>query len=170
MAALARPLRQRYWQFVWALRAGARPSGAGWRRGQVVDFSGRARGHGTTCNMASGRCSASEGLWIWTRGAALGLRARGAGWSGTRRPMCTRRNLFDRSSLPQESRQDSALCQGADRDRRLQFPVQPGPGRYLVVTAGGGLDYHLKHRIYIRAADVEYQIWPQFTYGGTTSQ
>jgi len=51
----------------------------------------------------------------------------------------------------------------------MNFTYNLGTGSYLVVTAGGGVDYHLSHRIYIRAADIEYQIWPQFTYGGTTS-
>ena len=42
-------------------------------------------------------------------------------------------------------------------------------GRYLVVTAGGGLDFHWTHRIYVRAVDFEYQDWPQFTYGNMNS-
>jgi len=51
----------------------------------------------------------------------------------------------------------------------FNFPYNLGQGRYLIVTAGGGLDYHLTDRIYIRAADVEYQFWPQFTYGAMNS-
>ncbi|MGB6744159.1 MAG: outer membrane beta-barrel protein [Terracidiphilus sp.] len=51
----------------------------------------------------------------------------------------------------------------------FNFPFNYAHGRYLVATAGGGLDYHLTHRIYIRAADVEYQDWPQFTYGAMSS-
>lgn len=51
----------------------------------------------------------------------------------------------------------------------FNFPYNLGQGRYLTVTGGGGLDYHLKRRIYLRAADVEYQYWPQFTYGGMSS-
>ncbi len=42
-------------------------------------------------------------------------------------------------------------------------------GSYLVAIAGGGLDYQLTHRIYIRAADLEYQYWPQFTFGAMSS-
>jgi hypothetical protein len=51
----------------------------------------------------------------------------------------------------------------------FNFPFSYARGRYLVVTAGGGVDYHLTHRIHIRVADVEYQNWPQFTYGAMTS-
>jgi hypothetical protein len=51
----------------------------------------------------------------------------------------------------------------------FNFPLNFAHGRYLVATAGGGLDYHLTHRIHIRVADVEYQDWPQFTYGAMTS-
>jgi hypothetical protein len=51
----------------------------------------------------------------------------------------------------------------------FNFPFNYAHGRYLTATAGGGLDYHLTHRIYIRAVDVEYQNWPQFTYGAMTS-
>jgi hypothetical protein len=31
------------------------------------------------------------------------------------------------------------------------------------------VDYRVNHRIHIRVADVEYQDWPQFTYGAMTS-
>jgi hypothetical protein len=51
----------------------------------------------------------------------------------------------------------------------FNFPFNYAHGRYLVATAGGGLDYHMTHRIFIRAADVEYQDWPQFTYGSMNS-
>jgi len=51
----------------------------------------------------------------------------------------------------------------------FNFPFNYAHGRYLVATAGGGLDYHLTHRIHIRVADVEYQDWPQFTYGAMSS-
>ncbi len=47
----------------------------------------------------------------------------------------------------------------------FNFPYNLATGRYLVVTAGAGLDFHLTPRIYWRAADFEYQDWPQFTYG-----
>jgi hypothetical protein len=51
----------------------------------------------------------------------------------------------------------------------FNFPFNFAQGRYLVATAGGGVDYRLSHRIHIRVADVEYQDWPQFTYGAMTS-
>ncbi|MFP5204422.1 MAG: outer membrane protein [Acidobacteriota bacterium] len=51
----------------------------------------------------------------------------------------------------------------------FNFPYNLGSGHYLVLTAGGGLDYRLNRRIYIRAADFEYQDWPQFTYGNMTT-
>jgi hypothetical protein len=51
----------------------------------------------------------------------------------------------------------------------FNFPYNLATGRYLMVTAGGGLDYHLTRRIYLRAVDVEYQSWPQFTYGAMST-
>jgi hypothetical protein len=51
----------------------------------------------------------------------------------------------------------------------FNFPFSYAHGRYLVVTAGGGLDYRWTHRIHVRVADVEYQDWPQFTYGSMSS-
>lgn len=51
----------------------------------------------------------------------------------------------------------------------FNFPFSYAHGRYLVVTGGGGLDYHWTHRIHIRVADVEYQDWPQFTFGSMSA-
>jgi hypothetical protein len=51
----------------------------------------------------------------------------------------------------------------------FNFPYNLATGRYLVVTAGGGVDYRLSRRIQIRAADIEYQDWPQFTFGNMTT-
>jgi len=51
----------------------------------------------------------------------------------------------------------------------FNFPYNLATGRYLMVTAGGGFDYHLTNRIYLRAADVEYQSWPQFTFGAMST-
>lgn len=51
----------------------------------------------------------------------------------------------------------------------FNFPYNYAQGRYLVLTAGGGLDFHWTNRIYVRAADVEFQDWPQFTFGNMTS-
>ena len=47
----------------------------------------------------------------------------------------------------------------------FNFPFSYAHGRYLTVSAGGGLEYRWTRRIRIRAADVEWQDWPQFTYG-----
>lgn len=51
----------------------------------------------------------------------------------------------------------------------FNFPYNYAHGSYLVLAPGGGLDFRLTHRIRIRAADFEYQYWPQFTYGAMTS-
>jgi hypothetical protein len=51
----------------------------------------------------------------------------------------------------------------------FNFPYNLATGRYLVTTAGAGLDIRLGQRFQIRAADVEYQYWPQFTFGSMTT-
>jgi hypothetical protein len=51
----------------------------------------------------------------------------------------------------------------------FNFPYNYAQGRYFTATAGGGLDYHWRRRVYIRAVDFEYQDWPQFTYGAMNS-
>ena len=51
----------------------------------------------------------------------------------------------------------------------FNFPYNYATGRYLVVTAGGGVDFHWTRRIYLRAAEFEYQDWPEFTYGAMTT-
>jgi hypothetical protein len=51
----------------------------------------------------------------------------------------------------------------------FNFPYGLATGHYLVLTAGGGLDYGLNPRIHLRAADFEYQTWPRFTYGSMAS-
>jgi hypothetical protein len=51
----------------------------------------------------------------------------------------------------------------------FNFPFSFAQGRYLVVTGGGGLEYRLTPRIRLRVPDVEYQDWPQFTYGAMSS-
>jgi hypothetical protein len=51
----------------------------------------------------------------------------------------------------------------------FNFPFSYAHGRYLVVTGGGGLDYRLTNRIHVRVPDVEYQDWPQFTFGAMSS-
>ncbi len=50
----------------------------------------------------------------------------------------------------------------------FNFPYNYATGRYFVVAGGGGLDYKLNRRWIVRA-DLEYQDWPQFTYGAMNS-
>jgi hypothetical protein len=49
------------------------------------------------------------------------------------------------------------------------FPYDYAHGSYLVIAPGGGVDYRWKRKISFRLADVEYQMWPQFTYGSMSS-
>jgi hypothetical protein len=51
----------------------------------------------------------------------------------------------------------------------FNFPYNYAYGRYLVVTAGGGMDFHWTRRITVRAVDFEYQDWPNFTFGNMNS-
>jgi hypothetical protein len=50
----------------------------------------------------------------------------------------------------------------------FNFPYNYAKGSYFVIAGGGGVDYRLSHRWTVRA-DVEYQSWPQFTYGPMNS-
>lgn len=43
-----------------------------------------------------------------------------------------------------------------------------GSGSYFVMAPGGGIDYRWKPRFDLRLCDVEYQIWPTFTFGSNT--
>jgi opacity protein-like surface antigen len=43
----------------------------------------------------------------------------------------------------------------------LNFPLNVAYGTYFDIALGGGLDYRLTRRIYLRA-EYEYQIWPGF--------
>ena len=52
---------------------------------------------------------------------------------------------------------------------QFTFPYNYAHGSYLVISPGGGVDYHWKHKISIRVADFEYQYWPQFTYGAMST-
>jgi hypothetical protein len=52
----------------------------------------------------------------------------------------------------------------------FNFPYNLATGHYMVVTAGGGVDYRLGHsRFHLRAADAEWQYWPGFTFGTKTT-
>ena len=48
---------------------------------------------------------------------------------------------------------------------RLNFPFGLGTGNYLALAPGAGVDYLIGDRITVRAIDLEYQDWPQFTFG-----
>jgi opacity protein-like surface antigen len=47
----------------------------------------------------------------------------------------------------------------------INFPFGYATGNYLAMAPGAGVDIHLTDRWSVRAADFEYQLWPQFTYG-----
>jgi hypothetical protein len=48
----------------------------------------------------------------------------------------------------------------------LDFPFHYARGSYFVVAPGAGLDLRIPNtRLTFRAVDVEYQVWPQFTFG-----
>ena len=47
----------------------------------------------------------------------------------------------------------------------MDFPFGYAHGNYLALAPGGGIDYVLSDRLVVRPIDVEYQWWPQFTYG-----
>jgi hypothetical protein len=51
----------------------------------------------------------------------------------------------------------------------FNFPYNYAHGSYLVIAPGGGVDFRLNRRIHLRIADVEYQYWPQFTFGAMSS-
>ncbi len=48
----------------------------------------------------------------------------------------------------------------------LNFPFHYATGSYFVVAPSAGLDWHLgESRWAVRVIDVQYQIWPQFSFG-----
>ena len=57
------------------------------------------------------------------------------------------------------------FVKGAVGFGNFNFSYNYAYGRYLVIGAGGGLDYSLNHRWSVRLAEVQYQDWPQFTFG-----
>ncbi len=52
---------------------------------------------------------------------------------------------------------------------QFNFPFNYAHGGYLVLAGGGGINYRLNRKFAIRVADVEYQYWPQFTFGALSS-
>jgi len=51
----------------------------------------------------------------------------------------------------------------------FNYPYNLGSDDDLVYAPGGGVDFRLNRRVSLRAADFEYQIWPQFHYGQMSS-
>jgi opacity protein-like surface antigen len=47
----------------------------------------------------------------------------------------------------------------------FDFPYGYAKGTYFVYAPGGGLDYDLTSKIKLRLINVQYQKWPQFTFG-----
>jgi len=47
----------------------------------------------------------------------------------------------------------------------MQFPFKYATGSYLAIAGGAGVDVRLSTHWAVRLLDVEYQSWPQFTYG-----
>ena len=47
----------------------------------------------------------------------------------------------------------------------FEFPYEMARGRYFVIAPGAGVDLMLGNDLKIRLIDVEYQQWPQFTFG-----
>jgi hypothetical protein len=47
----------------------------------------------------------------------------------------------------------------------FNYPYDSAKGRYFVVATGAGVDLMLGRNLKIRLIDVEYQQWPQFTFG-----
>jgi hypothetical protein len=47
----------------------------------------------------------------------------------------------------------------------FDFPYGYAKGTYFVYAGGAGLDYDLSRRIKVRLINVQYQVWPQFTFG-----
>ena len=50
-------------------------------------------------------------------------------------------------------------------DAHFNFPYNYATGEYFVLAPGAGVDLPIGHRLSIRLIDVEYQSWPQFSYG-----
>jgi opacity protein-like surface antigen len=48
---------------------------------------------------------------------------------------------------------------------KVSLPFGYAHGGFLTYAPGAGLDVALSDRLSVRAVDVEYQSWPQFTYG-----
>lgn len=47
----------------------------------------------------------------------------------------------------------------------FNFPYNDAHGSYFVIAPGSGLDFYVNSNLRIRLLDIEYQKWPQFTFG-----
>lgn len=50
-------------------------------------------------------------------------------------------------------------------DGKIDLPFHYAQGSFLTYAPGGGVEYMLGDRVAVRVLDVEYQIWPGFSYG-----
>ncbi|MCU1323158.1 MAG: hypothetical protein JWM43_2807 [Acidobacteriaceae bacterium] len=48
---------------------------------------------------------------------------------------------------------------------RFEYPYHYATGNYFVIAPGAGVDFALNRRLKVRLLQVEYQTWPQFTFG-----
>ena len=48
---------------------------------------------------------------------------------------------------------------------KINFPFNYAKGTYFAYVPGGGIDFRLNDIVTVRAADFEYQLWQDFTYG-----
>jgi hypothetical protein len=51
----------------------------------------------------------------------------------------------------------------------FEFPYRYATGNYFVIAPGAGVDFALNRRLKVRVVQLEYQSWPQFTYGNLHS-
>jgi hypothetical protein len=47
----------------------------------------------------------------------------------------------------------------------FNFPYNDAHGSYFVIAPGAGVDFYVNSSLKIRLVDIEYQQWPQFTFG-----
>ena len=54
-------------------------------------------------------------------------------------------------------------------DGQFNFPYNFARGSYFVMAPGAGMDYRLNDRWRLRLVDLEFQYWPEFTFGATST-
>jgi hypothetical protein len=47
----------------------------------------------------------------------------------------------------------------------FNFPYNDAHGSYFVIAPGAGVDFYVNNNLKLRLVDIEYQKWPQFTFG-----